>query len=46
MPGTMNDKAGIFEWIINAKMELTHQRFIPNGKIIGTPNQIPSKLPR
>ncbi|WP_146197679.1 hypothetical protein [Pseudomonas prosekii] len=37
MPGTMNDRKGIFEWIVNAEMKLTHQRFIPEGRITGTP---------
>ena len=46
MPGSMNNKPGIFEWIVNSKMELTHQRFIPDGRITGTPNQIPSRLPK
>ena len=46
MPGSMNDRSGIFEWIVNSKMELTHQRFIPDGRITGTPNQIPSRLPK
>jgi hypothetical protein len=46
MPGTMNERAGIFEWIVNSKLELTHQRFIPNGRITGTANQVPSRLPK
>jgi filamentous hemagglutinin len=46
MTGTVNGASGIFEWIVNSKGELTHQRFIPEGKITGKPNQIPSKLPK
>lgn len=46
MEGAVNDKIGVFEWLVNSKGELTHQRFIPGGKITGTPNQIPSRLPR
>lgn len=42
----MDGKSGVFEWIVNAKGELTHQRFIPEGKITGTPNQVPSRLPK
>lgn len=44
MLGGMNGKSGVFEWIINSKRELTHQRFIPDGRITGTPNQTPSKF--
>lgn len=44
MLGGMNGKSGVFEWIINSKLELTHQRFIPDGRITGTPNQTPSKF--
>ena len=44
MLGGMNGKPGVFEWIINSKLELTHQRFIPDGRITGTPNQTPSKF--
>ncbi|WP_413623811.1 hemagglutinin repeat-containing protein [Luteibacter sp. Lutesp34] len=45
MEGVVNGQPGIFEWIVNANGELTHQRFIPGGQITGTPNQIPSRLP-
>ena len=44
MPGGMNGKSGIFEWIINSKLELTHQRFIPDGRTGGIPNQTPSQF--
>ena len=30
---------GIYEWLVNSKGELVHQRFIKNGKITGFPNQ-------
>jgi hypothetical protein len=39
MKGEVNGKKGIFEWIVNAEGKLTHQRFIPGGKITGLPNQ-------
>ncbi|MFJ3450243.1 DUF637 domain-containing protein [Pseudomonas sichuanensis] len=46
MEGAVDGKQGIFEWLVNSKGELTHQRFIPTGRITGTPNQVPSRLPR
>ena len=46
MEGAVDGKSGIFEWLVNSKGELTHQRFIPAGRITGTPNQVPSRLPR
>ena len=46
MEGAVDGKSGIFEWLVNSKGELTHQRFIPGGRITGTPNQVPSRLPR
>jgi len=46
MEGAVDGKLGIYEWLVNSKGELTHQRFIPDGRITGTPNQIPSRLPR
>jgi len=46
LEGTMSDKRGVFEWIVNSKLQLTHQRFIPEGRITGTPNQIPSRMPK
>ena len=37
--GSLNGKAGIFEWILDkGKNIVTHRRFIPNGKITGIPN--------
>ncbi|MCY1299515.1 hypothetical protein D9M70_490440 [compost metagenome] len=46
MEGAVDGRSGIFEWLVNSKGELTHQRFIPDGRITGTPNQIPSRLTR
>jgi hypothetical protein len=40
--GTLNGKPGIFEWIVD-QGQVTHRRFIPDGKITGFPNQTPSK---
>ncbi len=36
--GSLNGKSGIFEWILDKETGVTHRRFIPNGKITGTPN--------
>lgn len=36
--GGVNGKDGIFEYIINAAGEVTHQRFKVGGVISGTPN--------
>lgn len=46
MEGAVDGKLGVFEWLVNSKGELTHQRFIPAGRITGTPNQVPSRLPK
>lgn len=37
--GVMNAKSGVFEYILNAKGQVEHQRFITGGKITGYPNQ-------
>ena len=36
--GSLNGKKGIFEWIHDSSVGVTHRRFIPNGKITGIPN--------
>lgn len=40
--GGLNNKPGVFEWIVDAG-QVTHRRFIPNGKVTGFPNQISPK---
>lgn len=41
--GKLNGQRGVFEWIVQGE-HLTHQRFIPKGRITGFPNQNPKKL--
>jgi len=37
MAGTLNDKAGRFEYIVDPAGKLTHQLFVPGGTINGVP---------
>jgi hypothetical protein len=37
--GVMNGQRGVAEWIVDRAGDLTHQRFIPGGKITGFANQ-------
>lgn len=41
--GSLNGKVGIFEWIVDYNVGITHRLFIPNGQITGKPNIFPRK---
>ncbi len=41
--GKMDGKQGIFEYILNSKGQVTHQRFINGGTYTGFPNQVVPK---
>jgi hypothetical protein len=44
LPGELNDKPGVFEWILDesgSEPAITHQRFIEGGGVTGSPNQVP-----
>jgi filamentous hemagglutinin len=43
LPGELNGKSGVFEWMIDrsgTNPVIRHQRFIPGGSITGYPNQV------
>ncbi|MCR6480417.1 hemagglutinin repeat-containing protein [Variovorax sp. ZS18.2.2] len=39
VPGQMNGKNGIFEFVLDPLKGVTHQRFVNGGRITGLPNQ-------
>jgi hypothetical protein len=38
---TIDGQRGVAEWIVDPAGNVTHQRFIPGGRITGSPNQVP-----
>lgn len=41
--GDLNGSNGIYEYVMDASGQVTHQRFISGGEITGNPNQVVPK---
>ena len=44
--GGLDNNSGIYEYVLNKKGQVTHQRFIKDGVMTGEPNQKPKRRPR